>query len=74
MKGATAHSFAKKKARYAQPGLQTMPEVAAKTYAHNPSWAVKGVDCSTEAADGLVVYQAGETACIDFAPGDAHCI
>ena len=43
-------------------GLQTIPEVAAKTYAHNPSWAVKGVDCSTEAADGLVVYQAGETA------------
>ena len=43
-------------------GVQSFHAVSAKDYAHNLTLEVKGVECSTEVANGLVVYQAGKDA------------
>ncbi|MBP5230870.1 MAG: hypothetical protein ILO68_03995, partial [Clostridia bacterium] len=43
-------------------GLQMHRDAFAKNVDHRLSWDVKGVECPTTAADGLVVYQAGKEA------------
>ncbi|MBO4366217.1 MAG: hypothetical protein J5843_01035 [Clostridia bacterium] len=43
-------------------GLQTHRDAFAKNAVHQLSWDVKGAECPTTAADGLVVYQAGKEA------------
>ena len=43
-------------------GIAGVTGVSAKTYAHNLSFDVKGVDCTTSEAGGLAVYPAGDSA------------
>ena len=43
-------------------GAAGVTNVSAKTYAHNVTCEVKGVDCTTGEAGGLAVYPAGSTA------------